>query len=329
MVNFSYSKKVIIWPFKQGKRVIYYIHHFVLRRLGRIYIWFFVIPYLRYRENLSNYFTLKYTFNSIVIAERGRVFKVALNKNSTIGLEYHNLLIIRELYPALLNILPDYSMNERIFVKYLSAPCYEVVASPDSVRPTIEIFVLIRECCKPKVRMQVVEFAELVEGLNVISNVYGELVSQRIFKIVDFYLKYGKYHIGFAHGDFHSRNIVLDEFHRPRLIDLDCVRFCGVQELDAIYFLVEQEWSKSGTPWYETIALYLKNGLSPEGFVFLNSLGVEYTLGLSVTFLVDRIGQEKNNYGFNYTDVQLASTINEILAMPSSLATPHTRVETL
>lgn len=311
--------------FKMANRVVSFAHRIAIVLLTRIYIWLFVIPYLVFQEELSKTFVIKVAFNSIVVLDRRRVFKVALNKKSTIGLEFNNFEKILELYPAMLNILPDYNIKWNVFISYLSAPRYEVVNLPDSLGLATRIFKLMRECRKPEERLQIVESAELTAGISVISQIYGEPIRLMIQHIVDLYLKSGKYHIGLAHGDFHSRNIVIDEYYKPRLIDLDCVRLCGVQELDAFYFLMEQEWSKSGSLWYETIVEYFKGDISSEAIAVLNRFGVDYSHGLAVTYLVDRIGQEAMNYGFKYTSVQLASAINEILSIPTSVVLPSSQ----
>ena len=319
-------KHEIILVFKMTKRVASFALRIVILSLSRIYIWLSVIPYLIIHEGLSKSFVIKFTFNSIVVLERRRVFKVALNKKSTIGLEFNNFEKIRELHPYTLDILPDYNMKRNKFISYLSAPRYEIVNLPDSLELATRIFELMRECHKPEVRLQIIETAELAAGLSVISQIYGESIRLMIQHFVDLYLKSGKYHIGLAHGDFHSRNIVIDEYCKPRIIDLDCVRFCGIQELDAFYFLMEQEWSESGSLWYETIVEYFKGDIPDKAIAVLNRFGVDYCHGLAVTYLVDRVGQEKMNYGFKYTDLQLAPAINEILFISTSMASAYSQV---
>ena len=306
-------------------RVLFVISRITLQCLNRLYAWFFVIPYLTRRENISKPI-IKFSLNTVVILEDRRVFKAALNTKSTIKLEINNFERICKEYPILLSILPDYKIKGNAFVSYLSTALYNGVDLSGSIILATRLFKIISECRKCQKRLQIIESAQLVAGLEIISQDYGDAASQRIHQIVDTFLENGKYHLGFAHGDFHSRNIVIDEHHMPRLIDLDCVRFCGIQELDAFYFLMEHEWSVSGNPWYETILRYFKGEISDEAIAILNKFGIGYDHGLAVTCLVDRIGQESLNYGFNYPHTKLAPAIEGIMSIQSGSVLPYSRV---
>ena len=317
MNHINFIKNIL--KLKLSKRVIFLTQRIYCLCFNRLYIWLVVLPYLMFREKLNKSFTIKYAFNSVVVIDKKRIFKVLLNSKSTIDLEYKNFKKTLNLYPSLSNVLPNYKIREKVFIKYLSTDRYEEVDLQRSIDPAIQIFNLIRDCHKSGMRLSALDSIELITGLKIISNIYGDVVIQKIQLIIDDYLMNGKYHIGFAHGDFPSRNILIDEDLKPKIIDLDCVRFFGLQELDVLYYLIEYEWSKTGAMWYETIARYLDNNISTAEITILKYFGVDYDHGLAVTYLVDRIGQESENYGFKYSDTHLASAINGVLSVPFNI----------
>jgi len=263
----------------------------IITGLNRLYAWP-VIQYVRRQEGFSKSALVKPAFNSVIIADHNKLCKIALHKKNTVNLEYSNFEKIRKNYPTLLTVLPDYKIQKSAFFSYLLMPRYRPVGIEASLAHACTIYKLMRECGSPEKQFEISKSGELLTGLKVISNVYGDSVSQRIYQFIDSYLESGKYRVGFAHGDFHFRNILSDDNGAPRLIDLDCVRLHGIQELDALYFVLEMEWSKSGKPWYETIASYLKGGIPTEAGVVLDRFCVEYSHGLAVTCLIDRLGQE-------------------------------------
>ncbi len=99
-----------------------------------------------------------------------------------------------------------------------------------------------------------------------------------------------------------------DQEGRVFLIDLDCMRFEGIVELDLIYYLLEEVWSKSGTIWLETLAC----AFTTDGRNLSNNLcgiSIEWSFPLGAIFLIDRIGQDYNNNEHRYTKQQMYSVL--------------------
>jgi hypothetical protein len=170
-------------------------------------------------------------------------------------------------------------------------------------------------------RLAVSDSPELLAGIDILAELYDDSVIRTIRRRVEVFLATGDYHLGFAHGDFHSRNIVLDNSGTPRLVDLDCVRLNGIQELDALYFVLEWEWSRSGRPWHDTIVDMLRGAASKEQQAMLKTgFDVVGSFGLAVTYLVDRVGQEGRNFGARwYTHAALDRASARIDAVQGSL----------
>jgi len=302
--------------FKKVCRAVSYPYRKAKPFFRKCYIQLCIIPFLTYFEKLSSSYVIKNAFHSIVIVSQERVFKVALDGKNTLSDEYSNFELIREEYPLLVDILPDFEFRENVFFSYLSMPFYKDFAFPENLELAVRIFHLLGEFSKHStLRLTISESRELIEGLNVISEDYGELACERILRLVETYLENGNYHVGFAHGDFHSRNIYFDHEKNLKLLDLDCIRISGIQELDALYYLFESVWSKFGIPWYSTIVGYIEGTVSVEDVAILQKFQVEYDNGLAVVYLVDRIGQESLRYGFHYKKACLSKAIEATLSV--------------
>lgn len=276
-------------------------------------LWMLAIPLLRIRGLLRPPFTVHLAYRGAIVSDCNRVYKVALGKKSTIALEYRNSARARRLWPQLATILPAIESNDGWIASYLSMNRYRPVGVEDGVRHAVLIYELIQTCrASGSQSMAIEDSAELASGIEVVTSLYGNSTSEIIRKHVESYLGSGDYHLGFAHGDFHSRNIMLDELGAHKLVDLDCVRFKGIQELDALYFVLEWEWSRSGKLYYSTIVDFLRGTVSTQCQEVLGKFGVRSSFTFAVTYLIDRIGQETNRFGFRFNRSILDPAIGAI-----------------
>ena len=294
-------------------------YRYALRTLDavwpRIFLWAFVIPYLRIRRVVRKPFTVRLAFRSATVMDGSRLCKVALSRKSTVEMEYRNFAAATRSWPGLLAIFPDIQFNSDGLVKYLTMSRYHPVRLEESLPHASSAYQRMRSCGNGHgVRMAVSDSPELLAGIAMLAELYDDPTARSIRRHVEAFLATGNYHLGFAHGDFHSRNIVLDELGAPRLVDLDCVRLNGIQELDALYFVLEWEWSRSGRAWHDTIVDMLRGTASKEQLAMLKTgFGVEGGFGLAVTYMIDRIGQEGRNFGARwYTRAALDPAIARI-----------------
>ena len=190
---------------------------------------------------------------------------------------------------------------------------YNPVSIEDSLEMAPSIYKMMIGCGSPERKLDISSSDELQAGLKFIAHVYGDSVSMMIKQIVTSFLNSGEYRVGFAHGDFHSRNILADKHGKPKLIDLDCVRFQGVQDFDALYFVLEMEWSKSGMPWHETIVNYLKGDIPSSDGAAFKKFGIEYSHSLAIAYIIDRMGQEYRKYALLLPRKQLDPIVDQIL----------------
>ena len=272
-----------------------------------------VIPWLQARGALGKPISVSSVYSGAVVVDRKRIYKIALSRKSTIDVEYKKYVKAGQRWPELIAILPDCQFQEEQFFSYLAMTRYHPIGMEEAIVQASNLYQFMRFCRTPNVQtMAISDSEELGAGLEVILNLYDDSTSRAVYQQVETYLRSGDYHLGFVHGDFHSRNIMIDEHGKPRLIDLDCIRLNGIQELDALYFVLELEWSRSGKLWYLTMVDFLKGNIPADLRTVLNGFDVENSFPLCITFLVDRIGQEAKVFGLDYTRRMLDPAIDEI-----------------
>ena len=274
-----------------------------------------MVPYLRNHAGLRKHFLTISAFNSTIIVDQQKLYKVSLYKKSAIAHEFSNYKKIRSDYLCLVEYLPNYFIQRKFFFSYLSMDFYKPVHIECSLEIASGIYKKFLSCGGSSGKLKISNSDEIQAGLKLFATIYGESVGHRIQKIVSTFLESGKYRTGFAHGDFHSRNILTDIHGKPKIIDLDCVRFRGIQDFDALYFLLEMEWSESGKPWYVTIVNYLKGDITPLARSALDRFGIEYSHGLAVSYIVDRMGQEFTKFELLLPRKYLDPIANQILEL--------------
>ena len=257
--------------------------------------------------------SMSFVYSGAVVVDRERIYKIALSRKSTIDVEYKKYVNAGQRWPELVAILPDCQFQEEQFFSYLAMTRYHPIGMEGAIAQASNLYQFMRFCRTPNVQtMAISDSEELVAGFEVISNLFDRSVNRTVYRHVESFLSSGDYHVGIAHGDFHSRNITVDGCGNPRLIDLDCIRLKGIQELDALYFVVEMEWSRSGKLWYHTISDFLRGNIPASHRAVLEGFEVKISFPLCVTYLVDRIGQETKNFGFEYTRGMLDPAMDAI-----------------
>lgn len=280
------------------QRAIRFARRLWLSAAGRIYLRAHALPRLRARQAVGDALAVHYGNGCAVIAEPHRLLKVRLDRRSTIGLEDANRAAAVAKWPALAAVLAECRLEEGAAPSYLAMPRYQPLGPDESVACAARVWRVMQGCRSGERKLALADSPQMRAGFAVLAGLYGEQTAARVRGRVEAFLGAGDYHLGFAHGDFHSRNLMLDKQGAPRLLDLDCIRLNGVQELDALYFVLEWEWSKSGALWQDTITGFLRGAPAPEQRAMLEGrFGTPATPGLATTYLVDRIGQEEATFG--------------------------------
>lgn len=284
----------------------------VLSAAGRVYLRAAALPRLRARGAVGEVLGVRYGNGYAVIDERERLLKVRLDARSTIVLEHANRAGALAKWPALAEVLAECSLEDGGSPAYLAMPRYAPLSLEEAQRHAARVWHVMQACRSGGGRLSLADAPQMLRGLEVLEGLYGEALAARVRARVEVFLAAGDYHLGFAHGDFHSRNLMLDRHGAPRLLDLDCIRLNGVQEIDALYFVLEWEWSRSGALWQQSVVPFLRDAPPAAHRALLEGFGVAPTPGLAAALLVDRIGQEETTFGILSRRAVLDPAIGEL-----------------
>lgn len=281
-----------------------------LRALAQwLYLYFYAAPLLRYRGELGEGVRVAYGHGALLLlSERGFV-KLAISSLAALDQEYANYCRLGELRPDLADALPDYRRIRWPGVSALVCERLNRIPANEALVHATAIYRRFRSNETARERLNLAECPQVAAGLRCVELGFGAKIAFQMQGITEAFLAQGQYTVGLAHGDFHSRNIMCDEFGQCRLIDLDCVRLAGVAEFDALYFALEQVWSATGVLWTGILA---ESFASRGGNIAetLTAFGTVWSPSLGIAFLLDRIGQDFTNYGMHYEHTDLAMLID-------------------
>lgn len=136
-------------------------------------------------------------------------------------------------------------------------------------------------------RMQ--NYPLLIEGINIIG--YSRS-GERAVKKLQTYFKEKEGTLvreGIVHGDFHRGNI-LYRGERPVLIDFDCARQRDIQDIDVLYYILEEERYKNRDrrPWMNGWLKIYKNTSIIYKYKCLEQIEIDLKFGL-VLLLLERL----------------------------------------
>lgn len=261
---------------------------------------------------VTNYKNIRiiYLFNTLVVMNAVTVCKAAsFGGRATLRLEYDNCAKISAEFATLQSVLPPLEWRRGFMFNGMSMPRYRLLTSETCVPYAILVHRRFRAFGIRERFEGFFSSSEFLVGIDILRKICTVGEVEDIYQSVRCYIDKGFYHVGLAHGDFHSRNMMLDGSLNPKLIDWDCVRFKGVQEFDALYFILEREWSLSRRPWYETILEYVVNGPDSQSAALMEAFDIRFQKQMATAFFIDRIGQEAGKFDFHYPAHQLHHVI--------------------
>jgi hypothetical protein len=264
------------------------------------YLFIYVLPWLKLNSVFKGRFKVSLGYQSILVSSEKIFIKIALSKKSTIKKEYLNYCNLIKAQPLFASIFPRYYLLKGWFVTALVCERVIGILPSEALPIAVNIQKIFNQTIVHDRRLVLGDCPQIEEGLRCIRDGFGEQVSGRMQAIAEKFLLCDHYQVGLIHGDFHSRNLMKDEFGNPKVIDLDCVRQNGIRQFDALYFALEQEWSLSGTNWTKSLA-YCLDGVQADLVQCLNCFEVKWSKRLGVAFFLDRLGQDILSYKIRYS----------------------------
>ncbi len=273
------------------------------------YLYILAIPALWLKGIISFPLTVIHGYRAFLLLSDAAVVKLAASKTSTIGREYANYIWLTQCQPNLVGIFPNYRYSRNALFSWLQSERLSPVPVAEALPLAVAARRQLDRSMRAAARLVPEQCPQILAGLRCIEAQFGARAAEGLRAVVADFLATGRYEVGLAHGDFHSRNLMRDQSGNFRLIDLDCVRLNGIAEFDALYFALEMEWSASGVLWTETLTYcFATQGRNIARY--LAAFGVPWADALGFAFFLDRVGQDFLNYGFWYTREQLASVVD-------------------
>lgn len=231
----------------------------------------------------------------VVILSTDKTFlKISWRKES-INHEVKNMQSLSEHGPLHYLIVP-YLHKKRLWYsviesqrKYPITSEYELFYAAEKI---LKRFKLCAECGPSN---KIDDFNQVINGLNVIEELYGWNQRKIYEDQISIFMDKESFYIGPAHGDFHPKNILKDSIGNYYIIDLDCFRRRGIQELDAIYFISEYYANINKINWYEQLILFVekKQEYSIIESSFIDKYCKINSLQWLLIYFFDRMGQDR------------------------------------
>ncbi len=273
------------------------------------YLRLYAVPVLKTKGVLAPGFTLARGHGSfLLLSERGFV-KLAISPVAALDRVYANYERLRGTRPDLADALPAYQPVQAVGLAALACEALGKIPYTEALAPAAEMYKRFHNNSLAGERLTLADCPQIGAGLREIEAKFGIETARALQASTEAFLARGHYSTGLAHGDFHSRNVMRNEAGDCTIIDLDCVRLKGVAEFDALYFSLEQEWSRTGRPWTWILAeCFTSQGRNIS--TSMSAFSADWSSEFGIAFFLDRVGQDFANSGARYEHRDLAVVID-------------------
>lgn len=227
---------------------------------------------------------------------RGVFLKVVLGRRRFMSDQHKNFEIIEGSFPEILPLIPPNRREEFLAgrVTVVHSDLLEPIMGREGREWAARFFLDVFRNLGRVGPVHLSKLSEAGAGLGLLRTVLDEEDFQDLEHRIQQLLRENSLRIGPCHGDFHARNF-LQKGGQFFLIDFDCFRDKGVQELDAIYFIIHEIIDdQPGIWWPEAIRdFHSAMGLKERYMRFMRDyVKPEAIEGLLLLYIVDRLGQE-------------------------------------
>jgi hypothetical protein len=264
-----------------------------------IFIRLYVVPLLRTFLGMKGRVTVSRGFDTLLVRGTNIFVKLSFSSHQGIANEIQAYSFLSSKYPAIASLLPSY---QSLCLPSISGICLELllpINPVDALPHAVTIQALLAGISTAESRLTIDNCIEIKHGIQYIELILGPIISSRLLKYVCEVLNRTIYLTGLCHGDFHSRNIMLNEIGDPKIVDLDCFRLNGIRYFEALYFSLEATWSLTGSLWYLTLMDCIKGDTSSVD-LYLSAFSLAWDRELGILFFLDRVGQEYSKYNIMY-----------------------------
>lgn len=223
-------------------------------------------------------------------------YKVAIRQKNLFKAEERTIETIYANYPDIAYIIPKYEYKNlfKRCILFRKSEVLEPIEDETEQYQTASDFLRIFRKYSNQKKTTIDNMYNLKKGLDVIKYFAGEELFLKTAQKTEDFLQNNIFNIGFCHGDFHSKNLMKANGSKY-LIDLDCIRENSIQELDAIYFVIQKIIDDTQDIWwFEACQLFsdiieknpkYRNFL--QNFIDMNKIPL-----FMLIYFLDRIGQD-------------------------------------
>ena len=225
-------------------------------------------------------------------------FKIVVYNKRFFKAEISNIAIIKKEFKPLEKFIDNYNYSFlKIFILVSSSRLIE--PSNQKQYEFAEEILKSYNALSKKDHFEISLMPNVIKGIEIIEEIYRinkvDSISEIIINKLSSFLEKDLFNIGPCHGDFHSKNILHDQGNKIFLIDYDCFRSKSIQELDAIYFIVQKIIDDNpGIWWHEAIENFMEIYLPKNNLYsyFLDKFVKQDLNKIILLYYFDRLGQD-------------------------------------
>jgi thiamine kinase-like enzyme len=226
---------------------------------------------------------------------KNQFLKVATRNKKFLEEEKSNISHIKTAFPEVAKIIPQYDYKKIFFgsIEVRSSEIMVPTQGEDEYKAASLFLNLFRKYAKESA-FNLDSMIRVKEGIAIIEKLFGAEKAKKLAEEIAGFLQQNLFFVGPCHGDFHSKNF-LKTGDKNYLIDFDCFRNSSLQELDAIYFIIQKIIDDNpGIWWHEAISTFHKKISQNQKYRdFLeNFIDMKKIENLVLIYFLDRISQD-------------------------------------
>lgn len=274
------------------------------------FLYAYALPCLRSYRVFSRVVFVSRGYGSFILLDKNLFAKLAISNASTIDVEYYHYLAL-SVDPVAATLVPSYYFLKGIFVSALVCEILYSICHEDLLSHAVCVQNKLEMVGLANSRLTLADCPQIQAGLYQFEQEFGIDIANKIRCIANNYLAFGDYSVGLVHGDFHSRNLMIDAFGNSKLIDLDCIRYRGIRQFDPLYFALQLHSAANKLLWIDSLCV----SFAMAGVNIVDSLsafGISWSNAYGLAFCMDRIGQVQMTHCVIYPRSRLLPVVQAL-----------------
>lgn len=266
--------------------------------------------------NNNNILFIRYIFGSLTIVGNNKTYKIAVLKNSLNTDLKNRKIISAEFIKFEKHIAPTKIYTKCCFLIYESETLFNII-DKDKLLLGVSIIIATFNSYAYMVEKTVLaDLPYIQNGLLLLRKFLSDTEYKKLIFATEIAISKEKYFRP-SHGDFHQKNMLMDQDSNYYIIDFDCFRESNFIWMDELYFYMEfilNNDINTNQSWLYLIQILLDNSfneLKPLEVNFIN-INLNNVNNILLLYFLDRLAQE-SNYVKNLEEILDKMIIKNIL----------------